>query len=174
MGSEVQIDRTISGSGKSFKSVSVPLNSKNEATWIFPAENASMLLLVLLAAFFESSRLRATPGKLVVGVKVSAHNFEQITFARALIRNSIKYIYAISIFVLTLAIYFRIYSPFGDFFQIGNPIVTFNAQSLFWLVGPMAFFGILNLIDWVSVLLPWSKAGRGFHDRWTGSHVSRG
>jgi hypothetical protein len=76
-------------------------------------------------------------------------------------------------FVLMLAVYLRIYSPFGNFFQIGNPIVTFDPQSLFWFVGPMTVVGILNLIDWGSVLLPWSKAGRGFHDRWTGSYVFR-
>jgi uncharacterized RDD family membrane protein YckC len=164
---------TVSGSVKNFKSVSIPLNSKNEAIWAFPAEYVSMLLLVLLAAIFESSRLRATPGKLVVGLKVNADDFEQITFASAMIRNAIKYIYVIFAFVLMLAVYLRIYSPFGNFFQIGNPIVTFDPQSLFWFVGPMTVVGILNLIDWGSVLLPWSKAGRGFHDRWTGSYVFR-
>lgn len=164
---------TVSGNVKSFKSFSIPLNSKNEASWIFAAEDVSMLLLVLLAAFFEASRLRATPGKLVVGLKVTADNFEPITFASAFMRNTIKYIYGISAFVLMLAVYLGFYSPFGDNFQIGNPIVTFNPQSLVWLLGPMTFFGLLNLIDWVSVLLPWSKAGRGFHDRWTGSYVSR-
>jgi uncharacterized RDD family membrane protein YckC len=164
---------TISGSVTSFKSVSIPLNSKNEASWVFPAENVSMLLLVLLAAFFESSRLRATPGKLIVGLKVNADNFEQISFGRAFIRNTIKYIYGIFGFALALAVYLGLYNPFGDFFQFGNPIVTFKPQNILWVVGPMAFFGILNLIDWVSVLLPWSKAGRGFHDRWTGGYVSR-
>ena len=164
---------TVSGNVKSFKSISIPLNSKNEAIWTFPAEYVSMLLLVLLAAFFESSRFRATPGKLVVGLKIKADNFEQIAFASAFMRNTIKYLYGIFEFFLLLAVYLRIYSPLGETFQIGNPIVTFNSQGLFWLIGPMAFFGILNLIDWVSVLLPWSRAGRGFHDRWTGSYVFR-
>jgi uncharacterized RDD family membrane protein YckC len=161
------------GSVTTTKSVSVPLNSKNEATLAFPAENVGMLLLVLLAAFFEASRLRATPGKLVVGLKVNADNFERITFASALLRNSIKYVLAIFAFVFLLAIYLGIYSSFGNFFQIGNPIVTFDPQSFLWYIGPIAIFGILNLIDWISVLLPWSKAGRGFHDRWTGSYVFR-
>jgi uncharacterized RDD family membrane protein YckC len=161
------------GSVTTSKSVSVPLNSKNEATRAFPVENVSMLLLVLLAALFESSRFRATPGKLVVGLKVNAENFEQLAFASALLRNTIKYILAIFAFAFLLVIYLGIYSPFGNFFQIGNPIVTFDPQSFYWYIGPIAFFGILNLIDWISVILPWSKAGRGFHDRWTGGYVFR-
>jgi uncharacterized RDD family membrane protein YckC len=164
---------TISGNVKSFKSFSVPLNSKNEAIWVFPAEDLSMLLLVLLAAAFEASRLRATPGKLAVGLRVTADDFAPISFASALGRNAIKYIYGIAAFALVLAVYLGVYKPFGDNFQIGNPIVTFDSQSLLWLLGPTTFFGFLNLIDWASVLLPWSKAGRGFHDRWTGSYVSR-
>ncbi len=162
---------TVSGSVTTSKSVSVPLNSKNEAIRIFPAENLSMLLLVLLAALFESSRLGATPGKFVVGLKVYADNFEKVTFTSALIRNSIKYIAVIFTFFLVLVVYFRISSQLNEAFEIGNPIVTLNLQNLFWLLGLMTFFSILNLIDWVSVLLPWSKAGRGFHDRWTGSYV---
>lgn len=161
------------GSVTTTKSVGVPLNSKNEATLAYPAENVSFLLFVLVAACFEASWLRATPGKLVVGLKVNANNFEQITFASALLRNTIKYILAIYAFAFLLAIYLGIYTPFGNFFQIGNPIVTFDPQSFFWFIGPIAFFALLNLIDWVSVLIPWSKAGRGFHDRWTGSYVFR-
>lgn len=161
---------TVSGNVTTFKSVSVPLNSKNEAIWVFPAENMSMMLLVLLAALFKSSQLGATPGKLVVGLKVYADNFEKITFASAFIRNSIKYIAGTFGFFLVLVLYLRICSQLNAF-EIGNPIVTFNPQNLFWFLGLMTFFSILNLIDWVSVLLPWSKAGRGFHDRWTGSYV---
>jgi uncharacterized RDD family membrane protein YckC len=164
---------TVSGKLKNFKTFAIPLNSKNEASWIFPADMLAVVILVFGAAAFEASKLRATPGKLLLGLEVTDERAGEITFLKTVLRNAIKYLYGVFMFLFTLSIYFKIYDPFSSSFKFGDPKVTFTMAAIGAAFILPIVFSILNLIDWLSILFPWHKAGRPLHDRFSKSYVIR-
>jgi uncharacterized RDD family membrane protein YckC len=165
--------KTVNGVTTTSKSVLIPLNSKNEARAVFDVDQLSIIVLVLLVAVLESSHFQTSPGKRLFKLKVVTASGERIRFSAALMRNFLKYSFGVFIFAVALVAYFALNNQSLSVFQIENPIVKLDGQTLAAIMFYPMIFGLINFVDWVSFLLPWSKAGRALHDRWADSYVRK-
>jgi RDD family len=155
----------VNGAVKTFKTLSIPLNSKNEAYFPWFAETLFFIPLIILAALFEGGRFRATPGKMALGLFVTDSAGRTATVARCLFRNTLKYVYFAAVAAMAIATNVGLYSPFARSFVPGEPKVSLDfSQVAAAAIVPTAV-GVVWLGLLASTFLPWSRAGRGLYDR---------
>jgi uncharacterized RDD family membrane protein YckC len=106
----------------------------------------------LYFALCESSRWRASIGKRVLGLTVFRRSGEQLSFARALLRNAIKFI------------------PWECGHTLANQ-VAFAGERGFpaWAWGP-AVIAVIGPLWWVAALY---VAGDTPYDRWIDARIAR-
>ena len=156
-----------------YQSVELALDGQNRVAVVYNLDWIGTLLLIVLAAIFEASRLGATPGKLIMGLRVVRPDWERVGLFRAFLRNSVKYL------GLTITAIFGIFAMFFaswplSLIENGNRVV-FPDEELNTLIylgsGLIVLAAILCLVIIASMVLPWRTAGRGFYDRWAGTLV---
>jgi uncharacterized RDD family membrane protein YckC len=108
------------------------------------------LPVTLYFAICESSAMRASLGKRLLGLMVSKTTGERLPFGAALVRNAVKFI------------------PW----ECGHIVAqqgAFSGGDAFpaWLWGP-AIISFVGPVWWIAALI---VTGRTPYDRWTGSHV---
>jgi len=78
----------------------IPINSREFLSGEYLMIRHPLILVFqwIYYAFFESSALMASPGKRIMGVKVTNYKHERINFGRALVRNISKILSVVTIF----------------------------------------------------------------------------
>ncbi len=135
------------------------------------------ILLIVGSIFFEASARRGTPGRKIMGLKVSTIDGLQVSFSKSIKRNGIKYfIYTLlivgGISNLPYTVNPTIFLSPSDPLVVVFPTQLFNTYfTPFMIVGVL--LGLIQLYIHISILFPRSKPGRGIYDRWAGTKVER-
>lgn len=74
--------------------------------FIWIAAIVIMAIIILYYSFFESSKYQATPGKMIFGLKVTDMNGNRISIDKAIIRNIVKTISTIILYISVITIAF--------------------------------------------------------------------
>lgn len=152
--------------------VSFPVDAQNRAISPVYLDFAFWLILILGAAAFESSRLQASPGKLLQGLAVRSATSETASPKAALVRNLLKnswVLYGILDIYLS-----RMFLDDSQLFQNGKVIIPhdFWEQLQLSLLVTMAI-ALLMIVIVIGLFMPWNKAGRGLYDKLAGTFVIR-
>ncbi|WP_420321731.1 RDD family protein [Flagellimonas sp.] len=81
------------------KNVSKEVGGKIVAGLIFMYFFGLPILGILYRSLFECSKLQGTPGKAIIGIKVVGSDFKKISFAKALLRNFVKILSSLVIYI---------------------------------------------------------------------------
>lgn len=126
-------------------------------TWL-----VSQIIGWLYYAFFESTQPQATPGKLLLSLKVNGPDSEQISFGRATLRHIFKSaaVFPALLFLLILGITIGT-NPSGESLK---PIGILFGLSL--LLSPLLFLIFYGMAGW-------TDEKRALHDKLSGCYVVR-
>lgn len=152
--------------------VTFPIDDQNRAVRAIYLDWVFWIVLILGAAAFEASRLNATPGKLLLSLRVRSATAQHVTPKAALIRNTLKNswaIYGVVQFYLQLRML-----DYETLFQNGKVIIPPNLseqlQVSFLLGLAITVFMIAILFG---LFFPWRNAGRALYDKIAGTYVIR-
>ena len=157
------------------KSVSLPIDSRNRITAAYYLDGLVWLLFLTLAALFEASRKQATPGKLLLGLKVVSRTGQGAGIVRALARNILKYpIMAAGVIsgAITMALPVS-HSPM-NFVDASNRVHFPDDMFGMAFMGNMvllAGLSILQLAMFLTLVFPQRTTGRALYDWWAGTMV---
>jgi uncharacterized RDD family membrane protein YckC len=157
---------------ESSQSVSIPIDDQNRVVQPIYLDVVFWLVLILAAAAFETSGFQATPGKLLLGLRVNSAVSDKVSPKAALIRNVLKnswFVFSLMEFFASLS--FRSQSPYiQDGKVIIPPDLWEQLQFSTILVLAIVLFMIVIVIG---LFLPWRKAGRALYDKLAGTYVIR-
>lgn len=108
------------------------------------------IIMLIIFALFTSSRYQGTPGKLLIGLKVTKLNGEQVSFWRALLRYGIYSL--ICFFIAIAAIEIRVY-----------------VLSPLWFPVTIGLIALIPVAGYSMILFTSRK--QGFHDKIAGTLV---
>ena len=148
-----------------------PMNSRDKATSVIKLDNLLFLFWWLGASIFEASAKRSTPGKRVFGLEVEDDHQNQISLAKALIRNGLKMCFFLALLAFGLAddIYLR-----GEWMKALEthgqwPELPGWSNVLRWAI--YSGMGLTNAFLVFSFIWPWKNMGRALYDRIAGTLV---
>ena len=170
---KIRVTERKSGDGwKTERSMSLPVDDMNRLTYPIYIDPIYLLVLILGAAAFEASRLRATPGKLLFGLAVRAEKSDRAGFGATLIRNALKNTWML----YELAPGYLQASSVSYDKMIQNGKIVFQPdfwdQLTFNMFTVIAVYAIA-IVMIVGLFLPWKTAGRALYDRIAGTFVVR-
>lgn len=157
------------------ETVSLNLDGQNKV--VVPIDLSSWLCLLFVAVSIASENLKGrTPGKYILGLAVENAQGGLPSLKQSCIRNLIKHAFIVISSIAMIWI-----SHFGQDVLLPNMIAPDNkvvmpisgSAFLGWgltlsLTCAVVFGGI-----WLSILIPWRKAGRAIYDRLAGTYVIR-
>ncbi|MBU2103297.1 MAG: RDD family protein, partial [Candidatus Omnitrophica bacterium] len=129
---------------------------------IFVAWLLCQIIGWLYYAFFESRGLQATPGKLLLSLKVVGGNSESISFWRSTLRHILKsaaFFPALLLFVM-LGITLSVVPRSESLTLLG---ILFGVSLLLFPILFFIFYGMAG----------WTQEKRALHDRFSGCYVAR-
>jgi hypothetical protein len=169
----IAITRQTSGEGwATSEFVSFPVDDQNRPVQPIYLDLVTWFVLIIGAAAFEASRLRATPGKLLFGLSVRSVSAEVSAFKATLIRNVLKnfwLFYLILQYFLSLAMLEK-----NNIFQDGRvqiPANLWNQLTIATLFG--AAFCATMIVIVIGLFIPWKTAGRALYDKVADTFVVR-
>jgi uncharacterized RDD family membrane protein YckC len=118
----------------------------------------------LYYAIFESSQKQATPGKLLLSLKVTDANNQRISFGRSTLRHLLKAAFLFpAILVLVMG---GLYIPIGSGTPGQNIKTLAILLALTILLSPVLFFIFYGMSGW-------TRKKRAFHDIGSGCYIAR-
>jgi uncharacterized RDD family membrane protein YckC len=171
------IKQTVSGKAKFTQQLNFQIDSANRLASPIVVDTLIFLFLLVLATAFESSKLGATPGKLLLGLKVTTKDGNQPKLHQALVRNTLKFLLftVLGVSGIATSIYLPIYIDSNFISDDGSMKLLSEVLDTpqYLLFGVGILIGVANLIIWFSIVIPWRNAGYGLYDRWAGTKVIR-
>jgi uncharacterized RDD family membrane protein YckC len=157
------------------ETVTLDLDKTNKVSAPVDLSGLMWMVFILSLAFFEH-RFLATPGKRLFRLEVVNTAGNQPNFTQTLARNILKFLPMVLFVVLPSILALLGFGISLDPALNITPDHRVVFPQWFWsyfkvFVGLGVFAALLSLIIILSVILPWSKAGRGMYDRLAGTLV---
>jgi uncharacterized RDD family membrane protein YckC len=155
--------------------VTLDIDKENKVTRPIDITTWSWLFFIGLLAFFEH-RFQATPGKKLMSLEVFDLSDQAPSLGKALSRNILKLLPIVLLLILPslLANFGWAIDPLSTITP-DNKVLLPKAVWDYWWIS-IAFTlaaSLLSLVMVFSILLPWSRAGRGLYDRVARTQVLR-
>jgi uncharacterized RDD family membrane protein YckC len=159
------------------ESVTLDIDQDNKVSRPLDMSGWYWLVFIGLLAFLEH-RYRATPGKKIMRLQVVNLAGDAPSMLQALARNALKFLPAVVFIVVPTLLTVLGLGTFLDPANYVTPDHRVTFPEWFWdfLWLPIALAvlaGIASFTIVMSVVSPWSKAGRGIYDRLAGTQVIR-
>jgi uncharacterized RDD family membrane protein YckC len=159
------------GSIAKVKELRFSLDESGRAIVALEVDWLMFIVLFFGASLFEASTRRATPGKILVGLRVSGIQSVQPKIKQTLTRNFLKLLLPLYCTAQAYFIYLYTKQALTHFFEKGGQIPELPSPIFLALTYGLYANVAINLVILSSLFFPFRRMGRALYDRAAGTAV---